>query len=110
MAQEGEPNQSMAEETTSPKPSPESMHLEGEFHLAMTRESIHALGVRIPNLDRRLSLYPVVKLLSRPFTHVDFVAKRHNFWRCQRRVFTPKKSIPIFRPTTPVFLSQGPTT
>ena len=48
--------------------------------------------------------------LRRPFTHVDFVAKSHNFWRCQRRVFTPKKSIPIFRPTTPVFSSWGPTT
>ena len=49
-------------------------------------------------------------LLRRPFTHVDFVAKSHNFWRCQRRVFTPKKSIPIFRPTTLVFSSWGPTT
>ena len=52
MAQEGEPNQSMAQERTSPKPNPESMHMEGEIHLAMTQESIHAHGVRIPNLDR----------------------------------------------------------
>ena len=48
--------------------------------------------------------------LRRPFTHVDFVAKSHDFWRCQRRVFTPKKSIPIFRPRTLVFSSLGPTT
>ena len=56
MAQEGESNQSMAQERTSPEPDPESMHMEGEFCLAMTQEGIHALGVRIPNLDRRLSL------------------------------------------------------
>ena len=62
MAQEGEPNQSMAQERTSPKPNPESMHMEGDFRLAMTQESIHAHGVRIPNLDRRLSLYPIAKL------------------------------------------------
>ena len=61
MAQEGEPNQSMAQERTSPKPNPESMHMEGEFRLAMTQESIHAHGVRIPNLDRRFSLYPTSK-------------------------------------------------
>ena len=51
MAQEGEANQSMAQASTPPKPDPESMHMEGEFRLAMTRESIHALGVRVPNLD-----------------------------------------------------------
>ena len=62
MAQEGEPNQSMAQEEASPKPHPEGMHLEGECRLAMTQESIHALGVSIPNLDRRLSLYPIAKL------------------------------------------------
>ena len=65
MAQEGEPNQSMAQERTSAKPNPESMHMEGEFRLAMTQESIHAHGVRIPNLDRRLSLYQVAKLSER---------------------------------------------
>ena len=52
MAQEGEPNQSMAQEGTSPMPNPESMHMEGDFRLAMTQESIHANGVRNPNLDR----------------------------------------------------------
>ena len=62
MAQEGEPNQSMAQERTSPKPDPESMHMEGEFCLAMTLESIHAHGLRICNLDQRLSLYPIAKL------------------------------------------------
>ena len=62
MAQEGEPNQSMAQERTSSKPDPESMHMEGECCLAMTRESIHAQRVRIPNLDQRLSLYPIAKL------------------------------------------------
>ena len=61
VAQKGEPNQSMAQERTSPKPNPESMHMEGEFRLAMTQESIHAHRVRIPNLDRRLSLYPTAK-------------------------------------------------
>ena len=62
MAQEGEPNQSMAQERTSPKPSPNSMHIQGESRLAMTQESIHALGVSIPNLDRRASLIPIAKL------------------------------------------------
>ena len=62
MAQEGEPNQSMAQERTSQKPKPKSMHAEGESRLAMTQESIHALGVSIPNLDRRLSLSPIAKL------------------------------------------------
>ena len=52
----------MAQERTSPKPNPKSMHMEGEFRLAMTQESIHAHGVRIPNLDIRLSLYPIAKL------------------------------------------------
>ena len=61
MAQEGEPIQSMAEERTSPRPNPESKHMEGEFHLAMTQVSIHALGVRIHNPDRGLSLYPIAK-------------------------------------------------
>ena len=61
MAQEGEPTQYMAQERTSSEPHPESMHMEGEFRLAMTQEIIHAHGVRIPNLDRQLSLYPVAK-------------------------------------------------
>ena len=51
MAREGGPNQSIAKESTSPKLNPESMHREGEIRLAMTQESIHALGVRILNLD-----------------------------------------------------------
>ena len=55
MALVGEPNQSMAQERTSPKPKSESMHMEGERCLDMTQESIHALEVRVPNLDRRLS-------------------------------------------------------
>ena len=62
MPQEGEPSQSRARERTSPKPHSASMHMEGEFRLAMTQESIHAHGVRIPNLDRRLSLDPIAKL------------------------------------------------
>ena len=62
MAQKGEPNQSMAQERSSPKPNPEIMHMVGEFPSAMTQESIHAHGVTIPNLDQRLSLYPVAKL------------------------------------------------
>ena len=52
----------MAQGRTSPKPISKSMHMEGESRLAMTQESIIALGVRIPNLDRRLSLYPIAKL------------------------------------------------
>ena len=60
-AQAGEPNQSMAQERTSAKPNPESMYMEGEFRLAMTHDNIHAHGVRIPNLDGRLSLYPIAK-------------------------------------------------
>ena len=28
----------------------------------MTQDSIHALGVRMFNLDRRLSLYPIAKI------------------------------------------------
>ena len=36
--------------------------MKGEFRLAMTQESIHAYGVRIPNDDRRLFLYPTAKL------------------------------------------------
>ena len=61
MTQEGEPNQSMAQETTSPKTHPEILHMVGECRPAMTQKSISAHGVRIPNLDRRLSLYPVAK-------------------------------------------------
>ena len=33
-----------------------------ERSLAMTHESMHALEVRIHNLDRKLSLYPIGKL------------------------------------------------
>ena len=62
MAQEVEPNQSMAEERTSPKPNPKSMHMERESRLAMSQENNQALGVRIPNPDRQLSLYPIAKL------------------------------------------------
>ena len=36
--------------------------MERECCLAITHESMHALGVRIHNLDRRLSLYPIGKL------------------------------------------------
>ena len=52
----------MGQEGTSPRPNPESMHMERVFHLAMTQESIHAHRLRIPNHDRRLSLYPIAKL------------------------------------------------
>ena len=62
MAQEGEPNQSMAQERPSPKPNPESLHMGGEVRLAMTQGSSHAHGVIIANLDRRVSLYPIPKL------------------------------------------------
>ena len=36
--------------------------MEGESRLAMNQESIHALGVKISNLDRRLFLYPIATL------------------------------------------------
>ena len=62
MAGDGEPDQSMAQERTSPKLNPESMHMEGELRLAMSKESISAQGVRIPNFHRRLSLYPIAKI------------------------------------------------
>ena len=62
MAQEEDPNQSMAQEGTSPRPNPECMHMEGESRLAITQDSIHAHGVRIPNLDRQLSLNAIAKL------------------------------------------------
>ena len=52
----------MTQGRNTPKPNPESMHMEGEFHLAMTLESIYAHEVRIPNLDQRLTLYPIAKL------------------------------------------------
>ena len=34
--------------------------------------------------------------LRRPFTHVDFVAKRHDSWRFQHPFFAPQKSIHFF--------------
>ena len=61
MAQKEVPNQSMAQQRTSPNPNPKSKHMEGESRLAMTQEGIHALGMRIPNLDRRSSLYLIAK-------------------------------------------------
>ena len=39
-----------------------TMHMEREFDLAMTQVSMHALEVRIHNLDGEFSLYPVAKL------------------------------------------------
>ena len=38
-------------------------------------------------------------MLRRLYTHVDFVAKRHDSWRFQHPFFAPKKSISFFRPT-----------
>ena len=62
MAQEGEPNRSMAQERTSEEINPISMHMEGQSGRSMTQKSIHALGMSIPNLDRRLSLIPIAIL------------------------------------------------
>ena len=39
----------------------ESMHMERQFCLAMTHERMLALEVRIHNLDRILSLYPIAR-------------------------------------------------
>ena len=35
--------------------------MERDFRLAMTHDSMHAPEVRIHNLDRKLSLYPIAK-------------------------------------------------
>ena len=51
-----------------------------------------------------------IHFLRRPFTHVDFVAKRHDSWRFQHPFFAPKKSISFFRPTPRVFSSWDTTT
>ena len=51
MLQEGEPNQSMAQERTSTKQNTKCIHMEADFCVAMTEESIHAHEVRIRNLD-----------------------------------------------------------
>ena len=48
--------------------------------------------------------------LRRLYTHVDFVAKRHNSWRFQHPFFAPKKSISFFRPTPRGFSSWDTTT
>ena len=48
--------------------------------------------------------------LRRPFTHVDFVAKRHDSWRFQHPFFAPQKSISFFRPTPRGFSSWDTTT
>ena len=45
-----------------------------------------------------------------PFTHVDFVAKRHDSWRFQHPFFAPQKSISFFRPTPRGFSSWDTTT
>ena len=45
--------------------------------------------------------------LRRLYTHVDFVAKRHDSWRFQRPFFAPKKSISFFRPTPPWIFIVG---
>ena len=48
--------------------------------------------------------------LRRPFTHVDFVAKRHDSWRFQYPFFVFQKSISFFRPTPRGFSSWDTTT
>ena len=48
--------------------------------------------------------------LRRLYTHVDFVAKRHDSWRFQHPFFAPKKSISFFRPTPRGFSSWDTTT
>ena len=81
MAQEGEPYQSMSQERTSPKLNPDSMHMEGEFCLAMIQEIIHALGVRISNLDRLLSLSPIAKLSElMPYCFLNVLNRINLFW------------------------------
>ena len=47
--------------------------------------------------------------LRRLYTHVDFVAKRHDSWRFQHPFFAPKKSISFFRPTPRGFSSWDKT-
>ena len=38
-----------------------SMHMERDFRLAMTHEGMHALEVRISDIDWGLSLHPIAK-------------------------------------------------
>ena len=45
-----------------PSTNPETTRMERESCLAMTQESIHALGARIHNHDLGLSVYPIAKL------------------------------------------------
>ena len=55
----------------------ESMHMVRLFRLAMTHEGMHALGVRIRNLDRRINLYPIAKLARlMPYC----MLKREAYW------------------------------
>ena len=63
-------------------------------------------------LERAIStlVTPLALLLRRPFTHVDFVAKRHDSWRFQHPFFASKKSKSFFRPTPRVFSSWNTTT
>ena len=67
--------------------------------------------LRARTLSRKSTLRESMALrLRRLFTHVDFVAKRHDSWRFQHPFFAPKKSISFFRPTPRVFSSWDTTT
>ena len=41
-----------------------NVHMERKFRLALTHESMHALEVRIHNLDQKLCLHPIGKLAA----------------------------------------------
>ena len=51
----------------------ESMHMERELHRAMTHESMHALEMRISNIDRGISVHGIAISMGyhHAIPHVD---------------------------------------
>ena len=86
--------------------------LTGRSHVRVTVGCVTcAPRMPLPNRTNQQSnpiQYPLP--LRRLYTHVDFVAKRHDSWRFQHPFFAPKKSISFFRPTPRGFSSWDTTT
>ena len=62
MAQEGEPDLTKTESRAhSLAITHESMHMERDVHLTMTHEGMHALEVKISDIEGGLSLHPIAK-------------------------------------------------
>ena len=78
----------------------------GDVHPNPGQRKIH----RLNDHTRALRGPPVPLQLRRLYTHVDFVAKRHDSWRFQHPFFAPKKSISFFPPTPRGFSSWDTTT